>query len=946
MNSDGSWTSLREPFEVLGRLAESEVLTLIEIDQIFEDKVFFVGRIVLLRGSNGTHVLPLDLRQKHRRSLSDKDWFNQLAAGKRVGGLKAELDPHWYGFMKDYGLNFESFLLFPVFVDQQLWGIMGMGGAEADKRWSDAQKMAVDTFATVLANQLIRRAAQQALTASMEELALSENRYRNFVNLSMEGIYYLQIDPPMPLGLPVEEQLRWYYHKAYLQYCNPTFCAMYGLGAPEEVIGMPSHHVYAHDPNGDVVRAIVAFVQGGYRLTAFETREITQNNTDVWYINSAVGVVEGDRLIGVWGIQQDITTRKRAELALVESELKLKEVMAGAQIGIWEWRRAEPGHFDIDENVANIMGLPPEQRTLASTDFWQRLSPESGRMLKNLISRRRKDENRFYESDFQLLTASGKWRWVHLRGVVVAQKDGQVERIIGTLLEEDERKNAEKLRLENESLFRAFFDYSPLGVYYIGRQLEFLYVNRRFCEIIGYEPEELLGRNVWSVAYIDDHTLIKLAVEEAFFGGQQEVKLVKRYLHRNGDIVWVNVTVTMVRDDNEAFQFAIVLVEDITEQMRYKEAVEINEARVKLAFNALPDLKFLVTASGFVIDLFASAAELDTMGLRRDLVVEHYLADWMPSFITQGFLHNIRKAQENPGEVQRFEFIWPAAAGALFYEARISSIDAKEIIIVLRNLTAWKRAERDLQEKIHELDVQNRKLEAYIDSNLELENFAYIASHDLREPIRTLRTYAQILDRRYTKELDESGRIYLNFISQAAIQMNNLIEDLLTYSRVNTEETRMETIDLRLLLKEIEGMISNYIVEKNARIEYAQLPEVIRGSYTKLQQLFMNLIVNAIKFGPVGEGADPPLVTISCLNKGGFWEFSIRDNGIGIAPDFHEQIFLLFKKLHPSQEYRGTGIGLALCKKIVEQHGGSITVLSAQGRGSEFIFTLNKDIAD
>jgi len=137
-----------------------------------------------------------------------------------------------------------------------------------------------------------------------------------------------------------------------------------------------------------------------------------------------------------------------------------------------------------------------------------------------------------------------------------------------------------------------------------------------------------------------------------------------------------------------------------------------------------------------------------------------------------------------------------------------------------------------------------------------------------------------------------------------------------------------------------------FYVEKNARIEYAQLPEVIRGSYTKLQQLFMNLIVNAIKFGPVGEGADPPLVTISCLNKGGFWEFSIRDNGIGIAPDFHEQIFLLFKKLHPSQEYRGTGIGLALCKKIVEQHGGSITVLSAQGRGSEFIFTLNKDIAD
>jgi signal transduction histidine kinase len=156
----------------------------------------------------------------------------------------------------------------------------------------------------------------------------------------------------------------------------------------------------------------------------------------------------------------------------------------------------------------------------------------------------------------------------------------------------------------------------------------------------------------------------------------------------------------------------------------------------------------------------------------------------------------------------------------------------------------------------------------------------------------------------------------------------------------------MQPINLQALLMEIEGMISNYIVEKNARIEYAQLPEVIMGSYTKLQQLFMNLIVNAIKFGPVGEGAEPPLVTISCRDKGNSWEFSIQDNGIGIDPEFHEQIFLLFKKLHPSQEYRGTGIGLALCKKIVEQHGGSITVLSAQGRGSNFIFTINKSMID
>jgi light-regulated signal transduction histidine kinase (bacteriophytochrome) len=223
---------------------------------------------------------------------------------------------------------------------------------------------------------------------------------------------------------------------------------------------------------------------------------------------------------------------------------------------------------------------------------------------------------------------------------------------------------------------------------------------------------------------------------------------------------------------------------------------------------------------------------------------------------------------------------------------------------------------------------------------MQLENFAYIASHDLKEPLRTIGNFSQLLSRQYKEQLEGAGQEYLDFIIGGVKNMNQLIEDLLAYSRVNTEEHTIEKINLNDLLTLIQHGLSNYIDEKKAIIHIDAMPEAILANRTKVKQLFQNLLINAIKFHKPDE---KPEVFISFEETNTHWQFKVRDKGIGIEKDFHDKIFLLFKKLHNRRDYQGTGIGLALCKKIVDQHKGKIWVESELGAGTTFLFTLEKN---
>ncbi|MCB0395045.1 MAG: response regulator [Flavobacteriales bacterium] len=240
--------------------------------------------------------------------------------------------------------------------------------------------------------------------------------------------------------------------------------------------------------------------------------------------------------------------------------------------------------------------------------------------------------------------------------------------------------------------------------------------------------------------------------------------------------------------------------------------------------------------------------------------------------------------------------------------------------------------------KFLEIRIQERT-EALQRSNRELEQFAYVASHDLQEPLRAITSYLQLLQNHIKDTLDEKGERYINVAVDGTKRMKQLIEALLTYSRLsNTNDEDIEQVDVADLVQKVMTDLRIRISECNAHIKVGPLPTV-PGINAQLQLLFQNLIGNAIKFRREGVS---PVIEVGANEVDGYWQFFVKDNGIGIEEDFFKRIFIIFQRLHTREEYEGTGIGLAMCQKVVTKHGGEIWVESSLGKGTTFHFTLPK----
>jgi len=248
------------------------------------------------------------------------------------------------------------------------------------------------------------------------------------------------------------------------------------------------------------------------------------------------------------------------------------------------------------------------------------------------------------------------------------------------------------------------------------------------------------------------------------------------------------------------------------------------------------------------------------------------------------------------------------------------------IISIVRDITARKQAEAQLRAAAADLERSNR----------ELEQFAYVASHDLQEPLRMVASYTQLLARRYRGKLDGEADEFIGFAVDGAVRMQELINDLLAYSRVGSRALELQSVDAGEVVDRVIADLGQAIADANATVTRESLP-VIQADARQLHQLFQNLVANAIKFGRPGV---PPEVHVTARPHATGWTFAVIDNGIGIEPQYLDRIFVLFQRLHSRAEYPGTGIGLAICKKIVERHEGSIAVHSTPGHGTTFEFTL------
>ena len=391
--------------------------------------------------------------------------------------------------------------------------------------------------------------------------------------------------------------------------------------------------------------------------------------------------------------------------------------------------------------------------------------------------------------------------------------------------------------------------------------------------------------------------------------------------------LWIYISRIKVTSPDKG-KFA-TFFEDITEQKKVEESLHESEERFRNLADNIPNLAWMAEADGWIFwynkqwyeYTGTTPEEMQGWGWKK----AHH-PDYLES-VTEEWSRSIKEGKP-------YDNIFPLRSKVGDYHwflTRVTPIRDEQ-----GKIMRWFGTNTDVTERMDSEEKLKKTMDELKRSNKELEQFAYVSSHDLQEPLRMITLFSQLLERRYKDKLDNDADDFIEYIVEGAQRMKQLIDDLLAYSRVTSMNVKeFENVDLETILNMVLSNLSVSIDENNANITHDPLPTV-SADQSQMVQVFQNLITNAIKF----KGQNTPEIHISTKKDENDWKFGVTDNGIGIDPKHQEQIFEVFKRLHTREEYPGTGIGLSIAKKIIQQHGGQIWVESEPGKGTTFYFTI------
>ena len=541
---------------------------------------------------------------------------------------------------------------------------------------------------------------------------------------------------------------------------------------------------------------------------------------------------------------------------------------------------------------------------------------------------------------------------------------GEIKRFEGSLHDYEEKFR----RLYESGLF---YHSGLFGVIYWNMDNKIVDANDKFLEMVGYSRSDLEdGKLDWfnmtpaEYRYTDVNSIKELKAFGANINPFEKV-----YIRKDGTRLPIIIACAML--DKTCFN-GVALIMDITKRKEMEKTLKKSEEEYRHLVNHAPTSIYEIDLKGPRFKNVNEALCNLLSYSKRELLAMNPL-DILDEESRENFEDKIKKGLNNEIEEDIEYKVIDRYGRVKWVLINIKPIYKNDVLdgvlIVGHDITERTRAEnlkqdlldkeQQLTEKLQDsneklkfttekLQITNKELiiaqnslkdlvNKLLISNKELEQFAYIASHDLQEPLRMVSCFTQLLERRYKSQLDSDADDYIHFIVEGAQRMKNLIDDLLAFSRLTTEVKEYEAILMDKILEDVLTNLKASISETNAKIIYKSLPTII-GDPNQIIQLFQNLIGNAIKF----HGNKSPQIVISKQEFVDYWLFSVSDNGIGINPKYQEQIFSIFKRLHTREEYEGTGMGLSICKRIVERHGGKIWVDSELGNGSTFNFTISR----
>ena len=492
---------------------------------------------------------------------------------------------------------------------------------------------------------------------------------------------------------------------------------------------------------------------------------------------------------------------------------------------------------------------------------------------------------------------------------------------LARLAQAREERAVETLRV-SEARYRRLFETAQDGILILDAGTgQVVDANPFLKELLGYSQEEFVGRKLWEIGPFKGE-----AASKNVFARLQA----KDRLHYEGlpletkDGRRVEVEFTSNAYEVDGTRFIHCNIRDLTD----RKQSETKAAELAAIVESSDDAIIGKDRRGIITSWNAGAEKV--FGYLAAEMVGHPVTRLLPAERVDEEVKILREIERGES-VRHFETVRLHKDGSLLeVSVTVSAIrDSSGRIVgasnVTRDITEQKRQEKELK----------RSNEALERSNVDLAQFAYIASHDLQTPLRNISGFVQLLHEEYADKLDERAGDWIRRTVQAAEQMHTLIRDVLAYSRVDSQARPFEPVSLCGVFHDSVGLLEASIRDVAGEVTSDELPTVM-GDRSQLVQLLQNLIGNGLKY----HGEKPPHVHVSAQRDGKEWTISIRDNGIGIAPRHQERIFEIFKRLHNHQEYPGTGIGLAVCRRVVHRHGGKLRVESEAGHGSDFKFTI------
>ena len=817
--------------------------------------------------------------------------------------------------------DIKSLLVLPLKINEKLIGFIGFDNVVKYGEWNDDDLKLLRISSEIIGNALERKRVKEALLEN-------EKRLKEAQKLGKIGDWELDIKSQK---LSWSEQVFQLFGRD-LKQGPPNYEENITYYYPEDSRLLKSHINRAIE-NGVTIKS-------DYHVKLPSRKSVYHSNT----INPVID--DMCRVIKLVGTVQDVTERKRAEEELQKREQEIRMITNNVP-ALVSYLDADGYYQFVNKKYEEWFELPASE--IVGKHYSKILGEDTYRLIKKRVDKVLSGHEVTYEEILPYKNI-GK-HWVIANYVPDLDEQGKVKGFFALVTDITDHKKAEEALKISKERYELSTKAAKVGVWDWNIKTNEFYIDPIVKEILGYKDKEIPNDiEVWSsYIYPDDKKPVMAAAQACLDGKIPKYVYEHRMMHKDGYIRWVFTQGNVIRDaDGNAIRL-IGTDTDITERKSAEEALLESERKYKDLFEKSPEAIVLVNQDFKIIDCNNAAAKIG--GLPRKEIIGKYFGEEIIPILGEdkdNYFDLFTKGLQGDA-VAPFEVKITNKKGETYWlETHLSTpkkYDENFVIqIIAHDITERKMADEELR-KYHEQleDLVEDRTKQLQETNVELEAFAYSVSHDLRAPLRGMQGFAQILLQDYVTKLDAEGKECAQRIVYTARQMNVMIDNLLSYSRLSKAELKLKPVDLNKIMKTVINDIEIKIKETNAEIKIEHsLPEV-KGDTTTLVQVITNLFLNALIF------VDPdvkPKIKIWAEERKNNIRLYIEDNGIGIPAEYQEKIFRIFERLHGIDRYPGTGIGLAIVRKGIERMDGTVGVESKPGKGSKFWIKLKKAMVE